>query len=143
MAAAGFLDGKTATTHWEDRQELAARYPKVRIVPDRIYVRDGNVYTSAGVTADLDLALALVEEDLGQSISLEAAPELVSFVRRSGGQSHFSSLLGAQAANLRPIRKLAIWMAEHPAGDLSAEALAPRINMSTRHLSRTFRRELG
>jgi len=143
LASAGLLEGKTATTHWEECQELAARYPGVRIDPDRIYVRDGNVYTSAGVTAGMDLALALVEEDLGQDISLKVAQELVMFVRRPGGQSQFSTLLEAQAANRQPIRDLAVWMAEHPAADLSVDALAARVHMSTRNFSRTFRRELG
>ena len=142
LAAAGLLEGKTATTHWEDCGELAARHPGVRIAPDRIYVRDGNVYTSAGVTAGMDLTLALVEEDLGQNISLKVAQELVMFVRRPGGQSQFSTFLEAQAANRQPIRDLAMWMAEHPAGDLSVEALAARVHMSTRNFSRTFRREL-
>src|SRR5580658_9312468 len=117
LAAAGLLEGRTATTHWEECEALAAQYPGVRIAPDRIYVRDGNVYTSAGVTAGMDLALALVEEDLGQNVSLKVAQELVMFVRRPGGQSQFSALLEAQAANRQPIRDLAMWMAEHPAGD--------------------------
>jgi transcriptional regulator GlxA family with amidase domain len=143
LAAAGLLEGRTATTHWEECKELAAQYPGVRIAPDRIYVRDGNIYTSAGVTAGMDLALALVEEDLGQNVSLKVAQELVMFVRRPGGQSQFSTLLEAQAANRQPIRDLAMWMGEHPAGDLSVETMAARVHMSTRNFSRTFRRELG
>ena len=143
MAAAGLLEGKTATTHWEECTELAAQYPGVRIAPDRIFVRDGNVYTSAGVTAGMDLALALVEDDLGHEVSLKVAQELVMYVRRPGGQSQFSALLEAQAATRHPIRDLAIWMAEHPACDLSVEALAAHVHMSTRNFSRTFRRELG
>jgi len=143
LAAAGLLEGRTATTHWEECKELAAQYPGVRIAPDRIYVRDGNIYTSAGVTAGMDLGLALVEEDLGQNVSLKVAQELVMFVRRPGGQSQFSTLLEAQAANRQPIRDLAMWMGEHPAGDLSVETMAARVHMSTRNFSRTFRRELG
>jgi transcriptional regulator GlxA family with amidase domain len=143
LAAAGLLDGKTATTHWEECNKLASQYPGVRVAPDRIYVRDGNVYTSAGVTAGMDLALALVDEDLGHDISLKVAQELVMFVRRPGGQSQFSALLEAQVANRQPIRDLAMWMVEHPTEDLSVEALAQRVHMSTRNFSRTFRRELG
>jgi transcriptional regulator GlxA family with amidase domain len=143
LAAAGLLDGRTATTHWEDCGQLAAQYPDVHVAPDRIFVRHGNVYTSAGVTAGMDLALALVEEDLGQDVSLKVAQELVMFVRRPGGQSQFSTILEAQAATRQPIRDLAMWMAEHPASDLSVEALAGRVHMSTRNFSRTFRRELA
>lgn len=124
-------------------RNLPRATPGVHIAPDRIFVRDGNVYSSAGVTAGMDLALALVEEDLGQTISLKVAQELVMFVRRPGGQSQISALLKAQVANRQPIRELALWMAEHPASDFSIEALAARVHMSARNFSRTFRPELG
>jgi transcriptional regulator GlxA family with amidase domain len=143
LAAAGLLDGRCATTHWQDCPHLAREYPGIRVDPDRIYVRDGNVYTSAGVTAGMDLALALVEEDLGRDMALKVAQTLVMFVRRPGGQSQFSTLLESQAAERQPLRDLVVWAAEHPADDLSVEALAARVNMSVRNFSRIFRRELG
>ena len=106
LAAAGLLEGRCATTHWHDCRQLARDYPGIRVEPDRIYVKDGKVYTSAGVTAGMDLALAMVEEDLGRELALRAAKALVMFVRRPGGQSQFSTLLQSQAAERQP---LATW----------------------------------
>ncbi len=143
LASAGLLEGRTATTHWQECCEFARQFPGVHLDPDRIYVQDGNVYTSAGVTAGMDLALALVEEDLGHDLALQVAQTLVMFVRRPSGQSQFSALLEAQATERQPLRDLAIWMAEHPRGDLSVDTMAARVNMSTRNFSRTFHRELG
>jgi transcriptional regulator GlxA family with amidase domain len=143
LAAAGVLEGRRATTHWLDCEQLAREYPRVRVEPDRIYVKDGNVYTSAGVTAGLDLALALVEEDLGRDLAFMVAQTLVMFLRRSGGQTQFSALLQSQAAERQPLRDLLIWAAEHLGEDLSVEALAARVHMSARNFSRAFRKELG
>src|SRR5689334_1409514 len=111
LARAGLLDGRRAATHWASAKDLARRHPAVEVDPESIYVRDGNVWTSAGVTAGMDLALALVEEDLGRDIALETARWLVVFVKRPGGQSQFSSHLRAQLADRRPIRELQEWMA--------------------------------
>jgi transcriptional regulator GlxA family with amidase domain len=143
LAAAGVLNGRRATTHWQDCQQLAAEYPAVCVEPDRIYVKDDNVYTSAGVTAGLDLALAMVEEDLGREVAFTVAQTLVMFVRRPGGLNQFSALLKSQAAERQPFRDLLAWAAEHPEADLSVEALAARVHMSVRNFSRTFRRELN
>lgn len=143
LAAAGLLNGRRATTHWQDCQRLARDYPGIRVEPDRIFVKDGSVYSSAGVTAGMDLALALVEEDLGRDLALKVARTLVMFMRRPGGQSQFSTVLESQAAERKPLRDLAVWMAQHPADDLSVEALAARVNMRARNFSRVFRRELG
>jgi transcriptional regulator GlxA family with amidase domain len=143
LAAAGLLDGRRATTHWEHCDTLARLYPSVTVEADPIYVRDGNVSTSAGVTAGMDLALAFVEEDLGRDTALRVARQLVLFVRRPGGQSQFSAQLAAQHA-LRPgLRDVQAWIAEHPREDLSVAALASRAAMSPRHFAREFRDEIG
>lgn len=143
LAEAGFLDGKRATTHWLVVDELAARYPKVVVEPDSIYVKDGNVYTSAGVTAGIDLALALVEEDLGRAIALKCARHLVMFMRRPGGQSQFSATLESQQAERSTINELIAWVTDNPASDLSVEAMSERVHMSLRNFSRVFRSETG
>ena len=143
LAAAGLLDGRRATTHWAETAELARRYPEVEVDPDPIFVRDGEVWTSAGVTSGMDLALALVEEDLGPEVAREAARWLVLFLQRPGGQSQFSSHLEAQTAERRPLRELQAWMADHVDGDLRVEALAERAAMSPRNFARAFRRETG
>ncbi len=106
LAAAGLLDGRQATTHWRYCEELARRYPGVTVEPDRLHVRDGRLYTSAGVTAGMDLALALLEEDCGRQIALATAREMVAFLKRPGGQSQFSQHLQAQAAEPEPLRRL-------------------------------------
>jgi transcriptional regulator GlxA family with amidase domain len=111
--------------------------------PDPIFVRDGNVWTSAGVTAGMDLALALVDEDLGRDVALMTARQLVLFVQRPGGQSQFSAQLGAQLATRQPIRELQQWITDHPDGDLGVERLAARVAMSPRHFARVFREEVG
>ncbi len=143
LAAAGLLDGRRATTHWAFCDRLAREFPRVRVEPDPIFVRDGNVYTSAGVTAGMDLALALIEEDLGRDVALSVARNLVLFVRRPGGQSQFSTSLELQAADREPLRDLQTWAVEHLADDLSVGALAQRTHMSVRNFSRIFRRETG
>jgi transcriptional regulator GlxA family with amidase domain len=143
LAEAGLLDGCRATTHWRRCGELADRYPQVTVDPDPIFVRAGRVYTSAGVTAGMDLALALVEEDEGHEVALAAARELVMFVKRPGGQSQFSVPLMAQATDHQPLRELQAWISEHPADTLSVAALARRAAMSPRNFARVFTREVG
>ena len=143
LAEAGLLDGRRATTHWAVGEELQRRYPEVQVDTDPIFVRDGHVYTSAGVTAGMDLALALVEEDLGREAALEVARWLVLFIKRPGGQSQFSAQLSSQLAERRPLRELQAFVVEHPAEDLSVPALAERACMSERNFARAFRREVG
>ncbi|GAA2343938.1 GlxA family transcriptional regulator [Dactylosporangium salmoneum] len=143
LAEAGLLDGRRATTHWNHCRNLAHRYPAVTVEPDPIYVRDGNVATSAGVTAGIDLALALVEEDCGRDVALTIARHLVMFLRRPGGQRQFSAQLQAQVAARDPLREIQRYAAEHPAADLSVEALARRANLSARQFSRAFAAEVG
>jgi transcriptional regulator GlxA family with amidase domain len=143
LAEAGLLDGRRAATHWASAADLAARHPRVTVDPEAIYVRDGDVWTSAGVTAGMDLSLALVEEDLGREIALETARWLVVFVKRPGGQSQFSSHLRAQVAEREPIKELQEWMTANLAADLSVPNLASRACMSERNFARAFTREVG
>lgn len=143
LAAAGLLDGRRATTHWGSCGRLARSYPEVDVQADPIFRRDGHVYTSAGVTAGMDMALALVEEDHGRAVALQIARHLVMFVRRPGGQSQFSALLELQAADREPLRELQAWMAENLAADLTVEALARQMHMSPRNFARVFLREIG
>ena len=143
LARAGLLDGRRATTHWASCADLAARYPAVTVEPDPIFVRDGNLATSAGVTAGMDLALALVEEDLGRQTALDAARWLVLFLQRPGGQAQFSAQLAAQTADRAPLRELQTWIPDHLSEDLTVPALARRACMSDRNFARAFRRETG
>lgn len=143
LARAGLLDGRRATTHWASCEQLATRYPSIEVERDAIFVRDGDLWTSAGVTAGMDLALAMVEEDLGREVALEVARWLVLYVQRPGGQSQFSVQLAAQSSEYEPVRELQGWIADHLGGDLSVDALARRANMSPRNFARVFRREVG
>jgi transcriptional regulator GlxA family with amidase domain len=143
LAAAGLLDGRRATTHWAAAEELARRHPAVRVDPEPIFLRDGDVWTSAGVTAGMDLALALVEEDLDRDAALTIARHLVLFLRRPGNQSQFSATLAAQEPTREPLREVRRHILENLAGDLSVEALAERAHMSSRHFARSFREETG
>lgn len=143
LAAAGVLDGRRATTHWASAAELAARYPQVDVDPEPIFTRDGPIWTSAGVTAGMDLALALVEEDLDRDAALQIARHLVLFLRRPGNQSQFSATLSAQEPAREPLREVQRHVIEYPAGDLSVEALAERAHMSPRNFARAFRAEAG
>jgi transcriptional regulator GlxA family with amidase domain len=143
LARAGLLDGHRATTHWASCERLRRRHPAVSVEDDAIFVRDGDVWTSAGVTAGMDLALALVEEDLGREVALETARWLVLFMQRPGGQAQFSAALRAQRAEREPLRELQGWIADHLDEDLSVPALARRANMSERTLARAFRNEAG
>lgn len=143
LAAAGYLDGRRATTHWSLADDLARRHPQVDVVPDALYVHDDGVWTSAGVTAGIDLALALVEVDHGRDLALAVARHLVVHLRRPGSQSQFSAELEAQGTGPEPVRELQRWILEHPAEDLSVEALATRVALSPRQLSRVFRAAVG
>ena len=143
LAEAGLLDGRRATTHWAWCDELARRHPTVEVERDPIFVVDGPVRTSAGVTAGMDLALALVEEDLGPRAALQVARWLVLFVRRPGGQAQFSAALAGPAATRDSLRELQAWMLDHLDADLSVPALASRASMSPRNFARAFRRETG
>ncbi|WP_445527801.1 GlxA family transcriptional regulator [Streptomyces cyslabdanicus] len=143
LAEAGLLDGLRATTHWAYCAKLARDHPAVEVDADPVWVRDGHVATSAGVTCGIDLALALVEEDLGREVALSVARHLVVFLRRPGNQAQFSAQLAAQTARREPLRDVQQWITEHPADDLSVEALAARARLSPRHFARAFRAETG
>ncbi|MEM9068121.1 MAG: GlxA family transcriptional regulator [Myxococcota bacterium] len=143
LAEAGLLAGKRATTHWAWCEALAERHEDVEVDPDAIFVRDGRVWTSAGVTAGMDLALALVEEDHGREVALKVAQQLVLYVQRPGGQSQFSRALRVQAETSPPIERLRSWIAEHIDADLRVEVLAAEVGMSERHFRRLFRQQLG
>ncbi|MEV0112385.1 GlxA family transcriptional regulator [Streptomyces sp. NPDC050844] len=143
LAAAGLLDGRRVTTHWAYSDQLAHDHPAVEVDPDPIFVRDGHVATSAGVTAGIDLTLALVEEDLGREAALTVARHLVVFLRRPGNQSQFSAQLAAQTAQREPLREVQQWITEHPDGDLCVESLAARARLSPRHFARAFQTETG
>ena len=143
LARAGLLNGRCATTHWKYCDLLSRRYPAVKVEPDPIFVRDGNVYTSAGVTAGMDMALALVEEDAGSKLALEVARELVLYLRRPGGQSQFSAALNLQASDRQPFRDLGAWVLEHLRNDLSVDVLASRVGMSPRNFARVFCAEMN
>ncbi|MFI5829894.1 GlxA family transcriptional regulator [Streptomyces sp. NPDC051578] len=143
LAEAGLLDGHRATTHWNSCERMARDYPAVTVDPDPIYVRDGRVATSAGVTAGIDLALALVEEDVGRDVALLIARHLVVFLRRPGNQAQFSAQLAAQTAQREPLRDVQQWITEHPGEELGVEALAARAALSPRHFARAFQAETG
>ena len=143
LAEAGLLNGRRATTHWKFGRELAARYTGVRVEHDPLWVKDGNIYTSAGISAGIDLALAWVEEDCGAALAHEAARELVLFLRRPGGQPQVSVSLASQASEMASIGELQIWIAEHLEARLSVDDLADRMAMSVRNFERVFTREVG
>lgn len=143
LAAAGLLDGHRATTHWASCARLADRYPDVEVVPDRIHLHDGDRWTSAGVTAGIDLALALVERDHTAELAHQIAGWLVVFVRRPGGQAQFSAQLRTQAASTPVLADLQAWLPDHLDHDLSVESLARHAAMSPRSFARAFRRETG
>jgi transcriptional regulator GlxA family with amidase domain len=143
LAESKLLDGRRATTHWKFGREMATRYPAVRVEHEPLWVKDGNIYTSAGISAGIDLALAWVEEDCGAALAHEAARELVLFLRRPGGQPQVSVSLASQASEMASIRELQIWIADHLATRLSVEHLARRMRMSVRTFERVFTREVG
>jgi transcriptional regulator GlxA family with amidase domain len=142
LAEAGLLDGRRATTHWHRTRQFVSAYPKVKLEADRIYTRDGNIWTSAGITAGIDLALAMVAEDYGDVIAQGTAKQLVLYHRRSGGQSQFSSLLELKAPTGR-FGPLLAWAREHLDAPLTVEDMAERAGMSSRHFTRAFIAETG
>jgi len=142
LAATGLLDGRQATTHWRLAASLARNYPRVKVSPDRIFVRDGRIWTSAGITAGIDLALALIAEDLGEAVAKRTAQELVVYYRRPGSQSQYSALLELDGAGGR-FAPLLAWTRERLSEPLSVERLADRVGMSPRHFARAFVAETG
>jgi transcriptional regulator GlxA family with amidase domain len=142
LAEAGLLDGKRATTHWQRTRQFLATYPQVKLEPDQIFVRDGQIWSSAGITAGIDLALAMVAEDFGEAVVERTARQLVLYHRRSGGQSQFSSLLELKAPTGR-FGPLLTWARENLDAKLTVEDLAERAGMSSRHFTRAFIAETG
>jgi transcriptional regulator GlxA family with amidase domain len=142
LAEAGLLDGRRATTHWRRTRHFLATYPKVKLESDRIFVRDGDIWTSAGISAGIDLALAMATEDFGEEVSRQTARQLVLYDRRSGGQSQFSSLLELKAPTGR-FAPLLTWAREHLETPLTVEHLAEKAGMSSRHFTRAFVAETG
>jgi transcriptional regulator GlxA family with amidase domain len=143
LADCGLLDGRKATTHWLFCDQLAQQSKSTRVEPDKIFVRDGNVYTSGGVTAGIDLALSLVEEDWGWEVAANVARYMLIFMRRPGGQSQFSSYVFSEAKNRKDFRELQAWIVSNAKADLSVERLAERMAMSPRNFSRLFCQETG
>jgi transcriptional regulator GlxA family with amidase domain len=142
LARAGLLDGRRATTHWNWCEVLIRRAPRAHVDPDPIFVRDKNVYTSAGVTAGMDLALALVEEDHGSRLALQVARNLVLYLRRPGGQSQFSAALSLQLTDRKPLRELEAWVLDNLNKPLTVPVLAQRVAMSPRNFARVFTKEM-
>ncbi|MGW0748458.1 GlxA family transcriptional regulator [Streptomyces sp. NPDC002587] len=143
LADAGLLKGRRATTHWLTAAQLAVDHPDIGVDPDPIFIRSGRVWTCAGVTSGMDMALAMVAEDHGQAVALATARMMVMYVKRSGGQSQFSAPLSLRTPPDDPVEELCRWVTEHPREELSTEVLAARLNLSPRHFSRTFVRRTG
>jgi len=143
LAEAGILNGRRAVTHWNHCETLATRYPNIHVESDPIFIRDGNVFTSAGVTAGIDLALALVEIDHDRAIALDVARDMVMFMKRPGGQAQFSAHLAAQTVPAGAIRDLQLWLLDHLTEDIDVEAMAARAAMSPRTFNRRFKSQTG
>lgn len=143
LAAAGILDGKQVVTHWSFCDRLAREFPSVTVRPDPIFLKDSNVYTSAGITAGIDLSLALIEEDHGHDAALTVARQLVMFLVRPGGQAQYSHMLSRQARTSQPLRELQVWIMENLRENLTVERLAQQIGLSPRHFTRICLRETG
>lgn len=143
LAKAGLLDNREATTHWQHAHTLRKNYPAVKVSDDAIFVRDGNIYSSAGVTSGIDLALALVEEDWGQALALSVAKQIVVFFRRSGGQSQYSPLLQMQAPQKSRVYTTQQWILAHLHEPLPLEKIADHASVSPRHFARLFKRDTG
>jgi transcriptional regulator GlxA family with amidase domain len=143
LASAGLLNGKRVTTHWKWAGELAQKFEHATVDPDAIYIRDGNTYTTAGITAGMDLALALVEEDLGSPMALKVAREMVLYLRRAGGQSQFSTALSLQASDRKQIEEIHSWALDNLKQDLTVEKLAAKAGMSPRNFARVFLKDTG
>lgn len=143
LAASGLIEGRRITTHWGVVEAMRERHPGIEVEPDALYLRDGPVCTAAGVTAGMDLALALVEEDLGREVAMQVAGELVMFFKRPGGQLQFSRQGEAALAGHAAIQELQRWIGAHPGEDHSVSALAERAGLSPRHFARVFHHEVG
>jgi transcriptional regulator GlxA family with amidase domain len=143
LANSGLLDGRRATSHWAYCKRLAQDYPSVRVEPDQIFIREGAISTSGGITSGIDLAMAMVEEDWGRKVALSVAQYLVVFVKRPGGQSQFSAYIPTEASRRPDLRDLQAWIMGHPTEDLGVEILADRMAMSPRNFARTFLSETG
>ena len=143
LAPTGLLDGRKVTTHWRFAEAVARRFPALRVERDSIYVRDGKFYTSGGVTAGIDLALALIEEDCGPKVALGVARELVMYLKRPGGQEQFSEPLRFQTDATERFSDLTAWIMSHLQSDLSVETLARKANLCPRHFSRSFKEHFG
>ena len=143
IGATGLIDGRHVTTHWYYADELHKRFPFAHVEPDSIFIRDGRLFTSAGVSACIDLALALIEEDHGRKLAVSVARHMVMYLKRPGGQSQFSVPLAAQARTQSPVARVQSWVLDHPEEDLSLSVLANRAGMSPRNFSRVFRAETG
>src|SRR5437588_8487986 len=143
LAPTGLLDGRSVTTHWRFANDVARRFPKLNVHHDALFLKDGPFYTAGGITASVDLALALIEEDCGPRVALAVARELVVFLKRSGGQKQYSEPLKFQINSTDRFADLASWMVEHMRGDLSLAALAKRVCLSPRHFVRRFKQAFG
>ncbi|SOE95386.1 transcriptional regulator, AraC family with amidase-like domain [Burkholderia sp. D7] len=143
LGSAGLLNDRMVTTHWMDVPRLAATFPRARIEPDHIYVKDGSIYTTAGVTAGIDLSLVMIEEDFGRKMALDVAKYLIVYLRRAGGQSQFSPLLESQAAPDSQMVAIQQYMLDHLAAEHSLASLAKRAHMSPRNMTRLFTKECG
>ncbi|HJP59961.1 MAG TPA: helix-turn-helix domain-containing protein [Gemmatimonadaceae bacterium] len=143
LAPSGLLDGRTVTTHWSAAKDVARRFPRLDVHADSLFLKSGKFYTSAGVSAGIDLALALIEEDLGPSASLAVAREMVVYVKRAGGQNQFSEPLEFQSSAADRFKDLAAWIHAHLRDDLSVDALAEKTFLSVRQFARAFKEELG
>lgn len=143
LAEAGLLDGRKATTHWSLCERLATAYPDIAVDVAPIFVKDGNVYTSAGITTGMDLALALLEEDMGKRFALEIARQMVLFLKRPGNQAQYSSVLAAQAIDHAPVQEAVDWIMAHLQEEITVEALAEKVLMSPRNFARVFVKEMN
>ncbi|MEQ1546965.1 GlxA family transcriptional regulator [Methyloglobulus sp.] len=143
LAESGLLNGRKATTHWMYCDEMAKQYSNIRVEPDKIFVRDGNMHTSGGVTAGIDLTLSLIEDDWGWEVAAGVARAMLIFMRRPGGQSQFSSYVFNEAKTRKDFRDLQAWIVSNPQADLGVEQLAERMAMSPRNFSRLFCQEIG
>jgi transcriptional regulator GlxA family with amidase domain len=143
LAATGLLENRKTTTHWEHTKELQEQHPNLKVEANAIFTQDGAIYCSAGVTAGIDLALSLVEEDWGNELALDVARQLIVFLKRPGGQSQFSQLLSIQTKTSSPITEVQHWALQNLSKNLSVEALATQAAMSPRHFSRVFQKESG
>ena len=143
LGAAGIIGGKTVTTHWMDAARLSTMFRRAKVEPDRIYVKDGSLYTTAGVTAGIDLSLALIEEDFGKKMAIDVAKYLIVYLRRAGGQSQFSPLLELQVENDSPVATVQGYILGNLETEHTLPSIAEKMQISARHLSRVFKQECG